>query len=53
MKLGLGTIDFNSYFSALKNAGFSRLYGSEVLFKEYSELLTTSKKIDEFNGKIY
>jgi sugar phosphate isomerase/epimerase len=49
--MGLGTIDFNSYFEALKRVGFSRLYGSEVLFKDYSELLVTSNKIDEFNGK--
>ncbi len=53
MQMGLGTIDFNSYFAALKKAGFSRLYGSEVLFKDYAELLETSKKIDEFNGKNY
>ena len=51
MQMGLGTIDFNSYFAALQKVGFSRLYGSEVLFKDYSELLETSKKMDEFNGK--
>ncbi len=51
MQMGLGTIDFNSYFAALKKVGFSRFYGSEVLFKDYSELLETSNKIDEFNGK--
>ena len=51
MQMGLGTIDFNSYFAALRKVEFSRFYGSEVLFQDYSELLETSKKMDEFIGK--
>lgn len=52
-QMGLGTIDFYSYFEVLKRVNFSGLYGSEVLFKDYSELLETSKKMDEYNGKNY
>ncbi|MBQ8293487.1 MAG: sugar phosphate isomerase/epimerase [Bacilli bacterium] len=50
-QMGLGTIDFVAYFDALKSVNFTGLYGSEVLFKDYSELLETSKKMDEFAGK--
>lgn len=51
MQMGKGTINFNEYFEALKKAKFEGLYGSEVLFQDYSELLETSKKMDEFIGK--
>lgn len=50
-QIGTGTIDFDTYFKALKNIGYTGLYGSEVLFNDYSELLETSRKIDEFVGK--
>lgn len=50
-QMGAGTIDFEKYFEALKKIEYDGLYGSEVLFKDYSELLETSKKIDEFVGK--
>lgn len=50
-QMGTGTIDFDTYFKALKSVEYTGLYGSEVLFKDYSELLETSRKIDEFVGK--
>ena len=40
---------YESYFKALEKANFKGLYGSEVLFKDYAELLDTSKKIDEYH----
>lgn len=48
LKLGEGTIDFKTYFNALKKVNYDGLYGSEVLFNDYSELLQTAKKIDEY-----
>ena len=50
LKIGLGTIDFKKYFDALRKVNFDGLYGSEVLFNDYEELLNTSDKIDEFHN---
>ncbi len=50
-QLGLGTINFRDYFKALEDCNFNGTYGSEVLFKDYAELLTTAEKIDIFAGK--
>ncbi len=50
--LGSCKIDFISYFEALKAINFDGTYGSEVLFKDYSELLETAEKMDEFASKI-
>ncbi len=49
--IGSCNIDFASYFKALRDINFDGTYGSEVLFKDYSELLETAKKMDEFNTK--
>lgn len=48
LKLGEGTIDFKTYFKTLKDIGYNGLYGSEVLFNDYSELILTAKKLDEY-----
>lgn len=50
-KIGTGTIDFTTYFKTLEKVNYQGLYGSEVLFKDYLELLETSEKIDKFAGK--
>ena len=49
LKIGEGKINFADYFKALEKANFKGLYGSEVLFKDYAELLDTAKKIDEYH----
>lgn len=48
LKLGEGTLDFKTYFNALKKTNYDGLFSSEVLFNDYSELLATAKKIDEY-----
>ena len=48
LKLGEGTIDFKQYFNTLKSINYDGLYGSEVLFKDYEELLYTAQKIYEY-----
>jgi len=51
-KLGSGTIDFVSYFKALKEINYEGLYSSEVIFKSYLDLIDTSNKIDEIERNI-
>lgn len=50
--LGSGTINFESYFETLRTIKYNGLYSSEVLFKDYKDLINTSNKIDEIENKI-
>lgn len=47
-----GTIDYVKYFSLLKELGYKGLYSSEVLFKDYNDLINTSNSIDIIENKI-
>ena len=47
-----GTIDYIRYFRRLKELNYDGLYSSEVLFKDYLDLLETSKTIDKIEKEI-
>ena len=46
-----GTIDYVKYFEWLKQHGYKGLYSSEVLFKDYNDLIKTSNSMDIIGGK--
>lgn len=50
-KLDEGNINFKAYFKYLWDINYKGLYCSEVLYKDYQDLINTSKKIDEFEYK--
>ena len=47
--LDQGNIDFKVYFKYLCDINYKGLYCSEVLYKDYLDLLNTSKLIDKYN----
>lgn len=51
-KIGIGTIDFATYFKVLKKINYKGLYCSEVLFNTAEDLIETAKIIDEIDAKI-
>lgn len=48
-RIGVGIIDFNTYFNELERIGYKGLYSSEVLFNSADDLLQTA--IDMDNAK--
>ena len=46
-KIGLGNIDFYSYFKKLQEIGYNGLYSSEIIFNGVEELLLNAKLFDE------
>lgn len=45
--IGTGTIDFKTYFKALKELNYEGLYSSEVLFNTHIDLRNTAKNMDD------
>lgn len=45
--IGSGTIDFKTYFKALKLMNYEGLYSSEVLFNTPNDLLNTANNMDD------
>lgn len=46
-KIGLGNIDFYSYFNKLQEIGYNGLYSSEILFNTSDELRSVAKSFDD------
>ena len=51
-KIGTGTINFVEYFNTLKEIDYQGLYSSEVLFKNYNDLIDTSNTIDKIMKEV-
>ena len=47
--LDKGNINFKAYFKYLCDINYNGLYCSEVLYKDYNDLLNTSRMIDQLN----
>lgn len=47
-----GTINYIEYFRRLKEISYTGLYSSEVLFKDYNDLINTSDTIDKIEKEI-
>lgn len=46
-KIGLGNIDFKSYFLKLQEIGYRGLFSSEIIFNDVKELLDNANAFDE------
>lgn len=47
-----GTIDYVRYFRRLKELNYNGLYSSEVLFKDYNDLIKTSNTLDSIEKEL-
>ena len=45
--IGVGNIDFKTYFAKLAAIGYQGLYSSEVLFNSADDLLATAIAMDQ------
>lgn len=48
-KMGLGTIDFDKLFVKLNEVGYNQLHCMEIIFKDYTQLITFASDIDNYD----